>query len=339
MGKNEYRPLVKRSKRRNELLSNKETSIIKKANRKFIKIFAIVGIVIMSIIVLTCIIDIFDFFYKINQYAGYVSLGIVILLLLIFVIRPIIVALSTPCFTLDVVDVEDKRSVNRKNYRKLKKVADNLIKSDNISEESKNEIKENLNNRNQLNLTLRNVYDKEISKKINKIINECATNVLFATAISQNNRFDSATVILVNVRMIMRIVIACGYHPSYPQLYKLIAKVFRNALIAYTIQSMKIDEVIFNGINKLVKGALTSIPFVSDITKSVTQGAANALLTLRVGIITRKYLYEEFDIQAMMENPDEENTIILEEAVQEANSNIDTIIDECKNKRKEKQAA
>ena len=332
MGK-KYRPLIRKSKRREELLSNKETSIIKRSNRKFIKAFVIVGSVLLSIIIFSCIIDIYDFFRSFHPIAGYVSLGVVILLLLLFVFRPIIVALSTPCFTLDVVEVSNKKSIIRKNYRKLKKVASNLIKGENISQESKDLIKENISNRKELNNTL------EISKKINKIINESATNVLFATAISQNNRFDSATVALVNIRMIMKIVIACGYHPSYPQLYKLIAKVFRNALIAYAIQSINVDQVIFNGIDKLVKGTLSALPFVSDLTKSITQGSANALLTLRIGIITRKYLYEEFDIQAMIEDPDEQNAIILEEAVEEANSSIDVIIDECKKKRKEKQPA
>ena len=118
-----YRPLVKRNKRREELLSNKETAIIKKANRRFIRIFLLV-----SIIVTSCIIDIFSFFYKINQYVGYVVLVILLLLILFLVIRPIIVALSTPCFTLDIIDYSNKKTINQKNYRKLKKVANNLIK-------------------------------------------------------------------------------------------------------------------------------------------------------------------------------------------------------------------
>lgn len=339
MKKKEYLPLVKNNNRKKELESNKEASVVKKANRKLIKLFVLVGSVLLSIVLVSCIIDIFDFFYKLHPYAGYGSLALVILLLLIFVLRPIIVALSTPCFTLDVVDVESKKKVSRKNYRNLKKVAKNLINGDVISDESKALIKSKENNRKELNNALRNVYDNEISKQINKIINESSAKVLLSTAISQNNRFDAATVALVNIRMIMRIVVTCGYHPSYPQLYKLIAKVFRNALIAYTIQSINVDELIFNGINKLVKGALTSIPFVSEVSKSVTQGAANALLTLRVGIMTRKYLYEEFDIQAMMENPDEANGQILEEAVQEANSNIDSIIAQVKKNKKEKQVA
>lgn len=332
----EYRPLVKKSKRRDELLSNKETSIIKKANRRFIKLFLLVGIVLLSIIVIGCIIDIFSFFYKFHPYAGYASLIILVCLILFLVIRPIIVALSTPCFTLDIIDNVNKKSINQKNYRKLKKVACNLIDGDTISKESKEKIENAMSSRNELNLVLRDVYNDEITKKINKIVNESATKVLIGTAISQNNRFDSATVLLVNIRMIMRIVIACGYHPSYPQLFKLIVKVFRNALVAYTIQSINIDEMIFNGIDKLVKGALSSIPFVSEITKSLTQGAANSLLTLRIGIITRKYLYEEFDIQAMLSDPDEINNQILQEAVEEADSSIDNVLSEYKEQRKVK---
>ena len=337
MAKDKYKPLVKHSKRRKELLSNSETSIIKKQNRKLIKSIAIIGIVLICLVVISCIIDIFDFAYKFHPYAGYAALAVVVLALLIFVIRPIIVALSSPCFTLDIVDVKSNKEVSRKNYQSLKKVAKNLIEKDNISVESKKVIEASMNSRAELNDVLRTVYDKEVSKNINKIINESSVRVLLSTAISQNNKFDGATVALVNIRMIMRIVVACGYHPSYPQLYKLIAKVFRNALIAYTLQTTEVDNLIFNGINKLVKGALTNLPLVGEITKSITQGAANALLTLRIGIITRKYLYEEFDIQAMLADPDETNETILEEAVTEANDSIDDIIEQCKKNKKEKQ--
>lgn len=338
MKEKKYVPLVRNNKIKKEIENNNELKIVKKANKKAMKIFMVIMIVIMSIIVFGAIIDIFDFFYKLHPHVGYLSLAIIILLLAILVIRPILIALATPCFTLDVIDNENKKNINRKNYRKLKKVASNLLKQNDISDESKKVIVNNIDNRDNLNQVLREVYDKEISKKINKIINESATKVLVATAVSQNNKIDSATVILVNIKMIMRIVVVCGYHPTYPQLYKLIAKVFRNAIIAYTLQTTNVDEMIFEGVNKLVKGALSSIPFVSEVTKSITQGAANSLLTLRIGIITRKYLYEEFDIQAMLEDEEKENELILEEAVEEANSSIDIVLDQFKkNKKKEKQ--
>lgn len=41
----------------------------------------------------------------------------------------------------------------------------------------------------------------------------------------------------------------------------------------------------------------------------------------------------------MMEDPDETNETILEEAVNEANNSIDDIIEQCKNDKKEKQVA
>ena len=134
----------------------------------------------------------------------------------------------------------------------------------------------------------------------------------------------------------MQICVKCGYHPTYARLSKLIVKVFRNALIAYAVQSLNLEDIIINGIDKLAKGALSAIPGVSEISKSLTQGASNALLTLRVGIITRKYLYEEYNIQAMIENPEDIEAEIVEEAVLEANNNFDSIVLECKNGMKRK---
>lgn len=326
--KNKKQELVKYKEKKFD--GEHENNLIKKKNYKFIKTIAWVGIIIMTIIIVACTIDIFNFFYNLHPYAGYSSLGLIVVLLLIFIVRPVALALSTPSFTLDVVDVENKRAVARQNYHKLKRVAKNLLKSEYVTDENKEKIENAYSNKKELNIVLKEVYDKDILKRINQIINETATKVLISTAISQNNRFDAATVIILNIRMIMRVVVTCGYHPSYPQLYRLIAKVFRNALIAYTLQALSVNETILEGINRLVKGALNAIPILTEITKSITQGAANALLTLRIGILTRKYLYEEFDIQAMIEDPDETKELILEEAVVEANSNIDSIINECK---------
>ena len=64
----------------------------------------------------------------------------------------------------------------------------------------------------------------------------------------------------------------------------------------------------------------------------MTQGASNALLTLRIGIITRKYLYEEYALQEKITDPDEVQTEIVSSAIKEANDNIDDIVKECKKK-------
>ena len=138
--------------------------------------------------------------------------------------------------------------------------------------------------------------------------------------------------------MSMQIVVKCGYHRSYAQLSKLIVKVFRNALIAYSLQSLNLEDVVVNGINKLVKGAITAIPGLNEVAKSLTQGAANALLSLRIGIITRKYLYKEYELQAQIDAQYSIDEIIVNDAIKEADDDIDDIIAECKKSQKKKQA-
>ena len=323
--------------------SSKEERILKKANSKFWKVLAFSCSILMSVLIIACLIDIFNFvrgfFSDIttgNIVGGCVT-GFFVLLLIIFVIRPIVVALSTPVFTLDIVDDENKKKISRKNFKKLQKVAKNIIlNNDNVSQDSKNKISTFIGNRKELNNVLKNIYENEISKDIQKTINSASTKALITTAISQNAKFDAASVIIINIKMIMQICVKCGYHPTYARLSKLIVKVFRNALIAYAVQSLNLEDIIINGIDKLAKGALSAIPGVSEISKSLTQGASNALLTLRVGIITRKYLYEEYNIQAMIENPEDIEAEIVEEAVLEANNNIDSIVLECKNGMKRK---
>ena len=100
-----------------------------------------------------------------------------------------------------------------------------------------------------------------------------------------------------------------------------------------TVQSLHLEDIVVTGINKLVKGTLTAIPALNEIAKSLVQGSANALLTLRVGILTRKYLYEEYNIQQYLQNKEEINQTILEDALNESNNNIDIIINECKKKK------
>ena len=317
--------------------SNKEERILKKENSKFWKILGTACAIIMVVFIVACLIDIFTFvkgFFNDHTIglivAGSVT-GVLVILLLLFLVRPVVVALSTPVFTLDIVDDADKKKISRKNFRKLQQVAKNIITTnDNVCQDSKNKLATFIDNRKELNNTLKEIYETEISKDIQKTINAAATKTLVSTAISQNNKFDAASVIIINIKMIMQICVKCGYHPTYARLSKLIVKVFRNALVAYTIQSFNLEDILISGIDKLTKGALSVIPGVKEVTKSITQGAANALLTLRVGIITRKYLYEEYNIQAMIENPDEIEGEIVESALKEANSSIDLIVDEVK---------
>ena len=75
-------------------------------------------------------------------------------------------------------------------------------------------------------------------------------------------------------------------------LSKLTINVFSTALIAEGLESISIDDILPNSVNN----ELGQIPFIKPVMASVTQGIANALLTIRIGCVTRKYLFRDGNI-------------------------------------------
>jgi YesN/AraC family two-component response regulator len=186
------------------------------------------------------------------MYFGYGVLAILLLLILFFIIIPLIKVLCAPTFTLDAS--KNDKHLSRKRFRTLKSVAKNIVKGKNsVPDDARKRLVESFNDRYQLRDELNLVYDKYIKKDINKIIWANSVKVACSTGISKNNTFDAGTTIISNVRMIMQIVIKCGYRPTYAKLGKLMFKVFRNALIAYSIESANVAEWLVNACSKFFK--------------------------------------------------------------------------------------
>ena len=295
-----------------------ESNLIKKENKRIWITLGIAALVIMSIIVASCIIDIYEKAYKINQYFGYGVLACLLLLILLFIIIPIIKVLCAPTFTLDAT--KDNKTINGRYYRTLRSVAKNIIKGANsVPQEEKEDLKNSLNNKYELRDKLNNIYDKYIKKDINKIILATSLKVACSTGLSKNNTFDAGTIIISNIRMIMQIVIKCGYRPTYTKLAKLMFKVFRNALIAYSIESSNVAEWLVNSCSKFFK----DIPAIGKPVAAIMEGAANGFLTARIGVISRKYLYSEFKIHNNGKDIEEIEAEIYKESIKEAKTIID----------------
>lgn len=295
-----------------------ESKLIKKANHQFWKTIFVAAIFLISIIVISCVINIYQDCYSINKYFGYTVLALMILAIVFFVIVPIIKVINAPMFTLDASI--DKTTISNKNYRTLKSVAKNLVKSKNsIPTDVKKELTNCLSNRYELNKKLCFVYDKYIKKDIKDIIWSNSSKVACVTGLSKNSSFDALSTIICNIRMIMQIVVKCGYRPTYPKLTKLIIKVSRNALLAYSIQSINLGDIVFSCCEKFFKG----LPGIGKPIASVLEGAANGFLTARVGAITRKYLYAEFKLQNKLMTEEQLEEQIAKEATIEAKSIID----------------
>lgn len=148
---------------------------------------------------------------------------------------------------------------------------------------------------------------------INSRIKEWAKTVFVITAVSQNGKMDSLAVIGINLRLISDIVKASGFRPTKPQMIKLYIKVLTTSLITYITSSVLTDAMDFDptdvvgdaqdvasdsvdvdGLdfgNSLVT-KLRKLPLAGVLLESAIEGTINALMTLRIGYVTKAYLMQ-----------------------------------------------
>lgn len=241
-------------------------------------------IVLFLLMLLSSVLGVGERLRNINVYVEYVFYALVVLLVYFLILRPVHIILFSPSFS-----VETTLEQTRNNKKVYKKVAKRLMEHDFVSEELKEELKLNYKNSEELKLTLNKAFNKNIKKEMNKVIRKNAKTVMLSTAISQNGRLDLYTVVVVNIKMIKELVIMCGFRPNMKNLSKLTINVFTTALIAEGLENMDLNDILPNSTMNI----LGEIPLIKPLVSSVLQGVSNALLTLRIGIVTRKYLFTD----------------------------------------------
>ena len=257
---------------------------MKKRNKFWILIGIGVCIVFLLIIV-SSVISVGERLRTISKYLEYGFYGLSVILLWFLIINPLRIILFSPTFSIVTV-LEDVDSTDFKVYQK---VASNMLKNELISDDEKEKIRSNIRNRQELVPVMNKVFDTTIKKEINKIIFKNAKTVMISTAISQNGRLDMITVLSVNLKMIKEIVVKCGFRPSYPKLGKLSLNVMMTSLIAESLEGLDVNDLF----PQSTANFLAELPLVKPIMNSFVQGMSNALLTMRVGFVTRKYLFSD----------------------------------------------
>ncbi len=241
-------------------------------------------LIIFFVILLSSIITVGEKIRSIHRYAEYGFYALVAIIVYFIIINPIRIIIFSPSF--EVVTTMEKPS--RKNNRVFKKVAKNILKNNDLSDSDRS-LLINYKNMNELKFNLQVVFNNSVKKELNAIIIRNAKIVMISTAISQNARVDMLTTASVNLKMIKELVQKCGFRPSMKNLSKLTLNVLSTALIAEGLESINLDDVLpQNTLN-----SLGDIPLIKPIMSSVTQGIANALLTIRIGTVTRKYLFKD----------------------------------------------
>lgn len=258
---------------------------VKKDKRKYIYYVIAIGVLLLFLIILiSSLLDIGEKLRNISVYLEYGFYGLVVLLFYLVILQPIIIILRSP--SLSIATSLDQN--NPKAVAIYKKVAKNIVKSNNLPEEEKLLLTQ-YKDKQELLFNLQYVFDKSVKDQLNRIIIQDAKTVMISTAICQSARFDMITVFVVNVKMIKELVVQCGFRPSMKNLSKLTINVFGTALIAEGLENLKLEDIM----PKSSLDFLNNMPYLGAVLESVIQGAANALMTLRIGCVCRRYLFSD----------------------------------------------
>lgn len=120
-----------------------------------------------------------------------------------------------------------------------------------------------------------------------------ATSVLLSTALLQNGRLDGLVVLISQIQLVWRIARIYGLRPSLRQLSYLYGNVGACVLVAYGLEEVDFAELTAPMVQAATPAAVGSIPGLGGmgnlLTNSLASGAANAFLTLRVGLVADAY--------------------------------------------------
>jgi len=119
-----------------------------------------------------------------------------------------------------------------------------------------------------------------------------AAAVFAATAVSQSGKLDTAIVLSAQLRMVKEIAGIYYQRPRPRELWNLYANVGGAAFVAGELQDSELLAVLGAPVTAGVTGMIPmagASPLISLLVRSLLDGSANALLTLRIGILARRY--------------------------------------------------
>jgi hypothetical protein len=132
-----------------------------------------------------------------------------------------------------------------------------------------------------------------LSTQADLVVRRTASTVFLSTALMQNGRLDGLIILFTQIQMVGRIARIYVQRPSPRELARLYANVAGTAFVASGLESLDLGEMVAPLAVSVVPALKGGIPGLSGISallvKCVSNGAANAFLTLRVGEVARRY--------------------------------------------------
>src|SRR5215831_15717229 len=136
-----------------------------------------------------------------------------------------------------------------------------------------------------------------LSTEADSVVRKTSSTVFLSTALMQNGRLDALILLFTQIQMVGRVARVYVQRPSPREMARLYVNVAGTAFIASSLESLDIGAMLAPIVTSAVpamKGDIANrIPGIGGIStllvKCVSNGAANAFLTLRVGEVARRY--------------------------------------------------
>src|SRR5256885_1496864 len=132
-----------------------------------------------------------------------------------------------------------------------------------------------------------------LSAEADSVVRKTASTVFLSTALMQNGRLDALILLVTQIQMVTRVARIYVQRPSPREMVRLYLNVAGTAFIANGLESLDLGEMVAPLATSVVPALKGGVPMLSGISallvKCVSNGAANAFLTLRVGEVARRY--------------------------------------------------
>jgi len=132
-----------------------------------------------------------------------------------------------------------------------------------------------------------------LSAEADAVVRRTASTVFLSTALMQNGRLDALILLVTQIQMVTRVARVYVQRPSPRELIRLYLNVAGTAFISSGLESLDLGEMVAPLATSVVPALKGGIPGLSGISallvRCVSNGAANAFLTLRVGEVARCY--------------------------------------------------
>ena len=290
-----------------EAFSESISKALKQKNERGFLAGIVAVVAIIVVLLVAALSDILTLCFQLHEIFGYTMTALTAVLIVLFIIRPVYKVLSARYFVTDVTGL-DINLAKKRNAKAVKEVTKALLSYNTdpktaqfryLSDESVKNLSLALSSgdKKQMQTALKKAYAGDVGSFANSLIFKNAGKVFLRTSISQNDKIDALSVLLVNLSLVKQIVGIYGYRPSNAKLFKIYVKVLRNALIAYGMENVNW----FNVFGKFFSGVAKKIPFVDTVVDSAVQGTVSAFLTILVGYKTKRYLCSDYKKQEKLD--------------------------------------